>query len=93
MGARGKKRVRANDQIASGKQKPLPRPGLVPPAEPEQVLEGLDVLRTALAEHGHLTAPVPSGRRRTSWRSSAYTPAIPTCWQTGCFGALHSSMC
>lgn len=52
MGARGKKRVRANGQIASGKQKPSPRPGSVPPVEPEQVREGLVVLRTAAAEQG-----------------------------------------
>lgn len=52
MGARGKKRVRANGQIASGKQKPLPRPGSIPPVEPEQVRQGLDVLRTAVAELG-----------------------------------------
>jgi hypothetical protein len=44
LGARGK--------IASGKQKPLPRSSSVPPVEPEQVREGLDVLRTALAEQG-----------------------------------------
>ena len=52
MGARGKKRVRANGQIASGKQKPLPRPGSVPPVKAHQVREGLDVLRTAVAEQG-----------------------------------------
>ena len=52
MGARGKKRVRANGQTASGKQKPLPRVGSVPPVKPEQVREGLDVLRTAVAEQG-----------------------------------------
>lgn len=52
MGARGKKRVRANGQIASGRQKSLPRPGSVPAVEPLQVREGLDVLRAAVAERG-----------------------------------------
>ncbi|MEA3016997.1 MAG: hypothetical protein QOI38_1719 [Sphingomonadales bacterium] len=50
MGARGKKRVRANGQIASGKQPPLPRPLKVPSVKPEQVQEALDVLRGTIAE-------------------------------------------
>ena len=50
MGSRGKKRVRANGQIASGKQRPLPPPLAVPPVEADQVREGLEVLRAAMAE-------------------------------------------
>lgn len=51
MGARGKKRVRANGQVASGKQT-LSRPGAVPKVEAAQVLDGLETLRSALARHG-----------------------------------------
>lgn len=52
MGARGKKRMRANGQIASGKQQPLPRAPVVPPVEAVQVQEGLELLRQAVAEKG-----------------------------------------
>lgn len=52
MGARGKKRVRANGQVASGKQRPMARPGAVPPVEVDQLREGLETLRLAVAEHG-----------------------------------------
>lgn len=50
MGARGKKRVRANGQIASGKQRPLPQPSTVPTVEADQVQDGLEVLRAAVTE-------------------------------------------
>lgn len=59
MGARGKKRVRANGQIASGKQPPLPRPAGVPPVKAHQVQEGLEALRTAMTEKGASEASSP----------------------------------
>jgi hypothetical protein len=50
VGARGKKRVRANGQIASGKQRALPPPLAVPRVQADQMREGLEVLRAAMAE-------------------------------------------
>ncbi len=52
MGARGKKRVRANGQIASGKQRASPHPRAVPSVEGDQVQEALETLRAALSEQG-----------------------------------------
>ena len=52
MGARGKKRVRANGQVASGKLRPLQRPGAVPPVEVDQLREGFEALRLAVAQSG-----------------------------------------
>lgn len=59
MGARGKKRVRANGQIASGKQRPLPQPLVVPPVAANQVQEGLEALRAAVREKGEPEASSP----------------------------------
>lgn len=52
MGARGKKRVRANGQIASGKQQPFRPPPAVPSVKADQVQEGLAELRAAVAKEG-----------------------------------------
>jgi hypothetical protein len=52
VGARGKKRIRANGQIASGRQQPMPRPHSVPAVEADQVRDGLGILRAAVAEKG-----------------------------------------
>ena len=52
MGSRGKKRVRANGQVASGKQVAQPRSIFVPPVGSEQVKAGLDALDAALSAAG-----------------------------------------
>lgn len=70
MGARGKKRVRANGQIASGKQERAPGiPIAVPEVESRQVSEGLEELSVALRRHGD-----PADRKGPKW-NAAYVEA------------------
>lgn len=59
MGARGKKRVRANGQVASGKQRPMPVSRSVPCVEADQVREGLGLLRDAITEKGVVVVSGP----------------------------------
>lgn len=59
MGARGKKRIRANGEIASGKQRSLPRPMAVPSVHPDQVQEALNVIQTTITETGVLERSGP----------------------------------
>jgi len=58
MGARGKKRVRANGQVATGKLAPRPQLHFVPPIDPELIRSGLEVFRRVFREAGN---PDPDG--------------------------------
>lgn len=61
MGARGKKRVRANGEVASGKQRVTRAPRSVPIVAPEEVREGLGLLNTALQNAGATDVDSPAG--------------------------------
>ena len=60
MGARGKKRVRANGQVASCKLTSLPRPDFVPPVRSEDIHAGLETLRASLAAAGNPSPDAPA---------------------------------
>ena len=68
MGARGKKRVRANGEAASGKQRVTRAPQSVRIVAPEEVREGLGLLNTALQNTGATDVDSPA-------RDAAYRPA------------------
>lgn len=52
MGARGKKRIRANGEVALGRVRAVPRPIFVPVVDPQALAEGLATLRTAVEAAG-----------------------------------------
>lgn len=71
MGARGKRRKRANGEVASGKQRRVPGPVIVPEIDPDQLEHGLGLLQSAVRRAGE---PDPA---TAAWRA-AYRDAQAT---------------